>query len=125
MCSAFIASSTNWSKEDLRIPNASPEEREAAVGRRSLSAPVGNTAFPPTVSSFESPPWMQADSDKLLALKTGGASWAEISEQMPSRSLEELMERWSLDVEVSKLRTGMDHRMDLVSLLSGHWVACW
>ena len=110
MCSALIASSTNWSKEDLRIPNASPEEREAAVGRRFVTA----SAFPPDVSAFKTGPWTQADSVTLLALKTGGASWAEISEQMPSRSLEELKECWSLGVEVSELRAGMRRRMDPV-----------
>ena len=39
MCSAVIAHWTNWSKDDfkvsmLRIPDASKEERDAAVGRR-------------------------------------------------------------------------------------------
>jgi hypothetical protein len=72
------------------------------------------SAFPPTVSSFKSGAWTQADYDKLLALKTGGARWAEISEQMPSRCREELEQRWSLVVEVADLRTGMRLRMDLV-----------
>ena len=65
--------------------------------------------------SFGSVAWTQVEDDELLALKTGEASWAEISDQLPSRGLEELEERWSFLLGVAELRAGERHHTDLVA----------